>query len=95
MSASHPAAAVALPATDALASGQGGRKNLVGLSRDELEAEMLSVGLEKFRARQLWHWIYHRGATDFAVMTTLAKPVRERLAESYVVARPTVVRDLR
>ena len=95
MSASHPAAAVALPATDALASGQGGRKNLVGLSRDELEAEMLSVGLEKFRARQLWHWIYYRGATDFAVMTTLAKPVRERLAESYVVARPTVVRDLR
>ncbi|TWA68889.1 23S rRNA m(2)A-2503 methyltransferase [Azospirillum brasilense] len=90
MSASNHAAAFALPATDA-----DGRKNLVGLSRDELEAEMLSVGLEKFRARQLWHWIYHRGATDFAVMTTLAKPVREKLAESYAVARPTVVRDLK
>ncbi|NUB06585.1 23S rRNA (adenine(2503)-C(2))-methyltransferase RlmN [Azospirillum sp. Vi22] len=90
MSASNHAAAFALPAVDA-----DGRKNLVGLSRDELEAEMLSVGLEKFRARQLWHWIYHRGATDFAVMTTLAKPVRERLAESYAVARPTVVRDLK
>lgn len=82
MSASNHAAAFALPAVDA-----DGRKNLVGLSRDELEAEMLSVGLEKFRARQLWHWIYHRGATDFAVMTTLAKPVRETLAESYAVAR--------
>ncbi|ALJ34172.1 23S rRNA (adenine(2503)-C(2))-methyltransferase RlmN [Azospirillum brasilense] len=90
MSASNHAAAFALPAVDA-----DGRKNLVGLSRDELEAEMLSVGLEKFRARQLWHWIYHRGATDFAVMTTLAKPVRETLAESYAVARPTVVRDLK
>ncbi|WP_454020144.1 23S rRNA (adenine(2503)-C(2))-methyltransferase RlmN [Azospirillum sp. Marseille-Q6669] len=90
MSASNHAAAFALPAVDA-----DGRKNLVGLSRDELEAEMLSVGLEKFRARQLWHWIYHRGATDFAVMTTLAKPVREKLAESYAVARPTVVRDLK
>ncbi|MFL7900239.1 23S rRNA (adenine(2503)-C(2))-methyltransferase RlmN [Azospirillum argentinense] len=95
MSASNHAAAFALPATDALSSSLGGRKNLVGLSRDELEAEMLSVGLEKFRARQLWHWIYHRGATDFAVMTTLAKPVREKLAESYAVARPTVVRDLK
>ena len=90
MSASNHAAAFALPAVDA-----DGRKNLVGLSRDELEAEMLSVGLEKFRARQLWHWIYHRGATDFAVMTTLAKPVREKLAETYAVARPTVVRDLK
>ena len=90
MSASNHAAAFALPAVDA-----DGRKNLVGLSRDELEAEMLSIGLEKFRARQLWHWIYHRGATDFAVMTTLAKPVREKLAETYAVARPTVVRDLK
>ncbi|WP_448203619.1 23S rRNA (adenine(2503)-C(2))-methyltransferase RlmN [Azospirillum sp. sgz302134] len=90
MSASIPAEALALPAHVA-----DGRKNLVGLSRDELEAEMLSIGLEKFRARQLWHWIYHRGATDFAVMTTLAKPVREKLAESYAVARPTVVRDLK
>jgi 23S rRNA (adenine2503-C2)-methyltransferase len=90
MSASHHANAFALPAVDA-----DGRKNLVGLSREELEAEMLSIGLEKFRARQLWHWIYHRGATDFSVMTTLAKPVREKLADSHVIARPTVVKDLK
>lgn len=90
MSASHHANAFALPAVDA-----DGRKNLVGLSRDELEAEMLSIGLEKFRARQLWHWIYHRGATDFSVMTTLAKPVREKLADSHLIARPTVVKDLK
>jgi 23S rRNA (adenine2503-C2)-methyltransferase len=56
---------------------------------------MLSIGLEKFRARQLWHWIYHRGSTDFAEMTTLAKPVREKLADVYIVARPTVVKDLK
>jgi 23S rRNA (adenine2503-C2)-methyltransferase len=90
MSASHHANAFALPAVDA-----DGRKNLVGLSREELEAEMLSIGLEKFRARQLWHWIYHRGATDFSVMTTLAKPVREKLADSHLIARPTVVKDLK
>lgn len=90
MSASNHASAFVLPATDA-----DGRKNLVGLSREELEAEMLAVGLEKFRARQLWHWIYHRGSTDFAEMTTLAKPVREKLADAYIVARPTVVKDLK
>ncbi|KAA0575948.1 23S rRNA (adenine(2503)-C(2))-methyltransferase RlmN [Azospirillum sp. Sh1] len=90
MSASNHASAFVPPATDA-----DGRKNLVGLSREELEAEMLSIGLEKFRARQLWHWIYHRGSTDFAEMTTLAKPVREKLADVYIVARPTVVKDLK
>jgi 23S rRNA (adenine2503-C2)-methyltransferase len=51
---------------------------------------MAAFGAEKFRAGQLWHWIYHRGATDFAVMTNLAKPFRERLAERYELRRPAV-----
>jgi len=67
-----------------------GRKNLVGLDRAELEAEILALGEPAFRARQLWHWIYHRGVTDFAAMTSLAKSFRENLAQRYVVARPQV-----
>jgi 23S rRNA (adenine2503-C2)-methyltransferase len=70
------------------------RKDLVGLSRGELAAEMTAMGAEPFRARQLWHWIYHRGATDFAAMTTLAKSFRAELAEHYVVGRPGVARAL-
>ncbi len=68
------------------------RKNLVGLAREELAAEMKAMGAEPFRARQLWHWIYHRGSRDFAAMTTLSKKFREQLAERYVVARPAVSR---
>ncbi|HEX4193339.1 MAG TPA: 23S rRNA (adenine(2503)-C(2))-methyltransferase RlmN [Stellaceae bacterium] len=64
------------------------KKNLVGLSRDELTAELATLGAAPFRARQLWHWIYHRGISDFALMTTLAKDFRAQLAEHYVVARP-------
>lgn len=94
MSAHTSASALSVAESPVAAPVADGRINLVGLSRAELEAEMLAIGLEKFRARQLWHWIYHRGATDFSVMTTLAKPVRERLAERYAVVRPTVVRDL-
>lgn len=71
-----------------------GRVNLVGLSREELEAEFARAGFEKFRARQVWQWIYNRGVTDFAAMTNLAKPARERLAEHYVVERPLAVKDL-
>ena len=70
------------------------RKNLLGLSRDELGAEMAAIGAAPFRARQLWHWIYYRGEADFARMTTLAKGFRAELADRYVVRRPAVVRDL-
>jgi 23S rRNA (adenine2503-C2)-methyltransferase len=68
------------------------RINLVGLTRQELEAELKSFGLPAFRARQLWHWIYHRGATSFDVMTTIAKGMQARMAERYAVDRPDVSR---
>jgi 23S rRNA (adenine2503-C2)-methyltransferase len=70
------------------ASLSDGRRDLVGLSRAELAAEITEAGEAPFRARQLWHWIYHRGETDFARMTSIARPLRERLAERFVVGRP-------
>jgi 23S rRNA (adenine2503-C2)-methyltransferase len=70
------------------------RRNLVGLGRDAFAAEMAAFGAEPFRARQLWHWIYHRGATDFAQMTSLSKAFRDRLAEHYEIRRPTVAHSL-
>src|SRR6266566_9436490 len=70
------------------------RRNLVGMSRAELAEEMAGFGAEPFRARQLWHWIYHRGVTDFAAMTNLAKGFREQLAAAYELSRPEISRAL-
>jgi len=70
------------------------RRNLVGLGREVLAAELKEFGAEPFRARQLWHWIYHRGATDFSTMTSLSKAFRERLAARYQLSRPAVPRTL-
>ena len=66
------------------------RRNLVGLGRAELAAEMAAAGAEPFRARQLWHWIYHRGVGDFAEMTSLAKGFRQELTECYELRRPAI-----
>lgn len=66
-----------------------GRRDLVGLSREELIAEMAAFGEKPFRAKQLWHWIYHQGATDFSLMSSIAKPLQAKLAEHYVVGRPS------
>ena len=65
-----------------------GRRDLVGLSRAELAAEMAAIGEAPFRSKQLWHWIYHRGATDFSRMTSIARPLQARLAERFVIGRP-------
>jgi 23S rRNA (adenine2503-C2)-methyltransferase len=69
-----------------------GRIELVGLSRDELEANFVRLGQPAFRARQVWHWIYYRGATDFDRMTSLSKELRQVLAENFSVSRPAVSR---
>jgi 23S rRNA (adenine2503-C2)-methyltransferase len=71
------------------------RRNLVGLSRDELKAAMVEAGLEPFRARQVWQWIYWHGVTDFGRMTNIARKTRDRLAEQFVIERPQIVTEQR
>jgi 23S rRNA (adenine2503-C2)-methyltransferase len=65
-----------------------GRRDLVGMDRAELAAEMAAIGEPAFRVKQLWHWIYHQGVTDFARMSSIAKPLQVRLAEKFVIGRP-------
>ena len=65
-----------------------GRRELVGLSRAELAAEVAAIGEAPFRAKQLWHWIYHQGVTDFSRMSSIARPLQQKLAERFVIGRP-------
>ncbi|MBS0562275.1 MAG: 23S rRNA (adenine(2503)-C(2))-methyltransferase RlmN [Proteobacteria bacterium] len=65
-----------------------GRRDLVGLSRAELGAELAEIGEPAFRAKQVWHWIYHQGVTDFAAMSNIARPLREKLAGRFAIGRP-------
>ncbi|MGH6954297.1 MAG: 23S rRNA (adenine(2503)-C(2))-methyltransferase RlmN, partial [Alphaproteobacteria bacterium] len=81
-------------ATDSVAPGAG-RTSLIGLDRAALEREVVRLGQPAFRARQLWHWIYFRGAGSIAAMTSLAKPFRAELEALYDVARPAVQRGER
>ncbi len=71
-------------------SGVDTRIELVGLSREELAHEMAAVGEKPFRARQLWHWLYHRGARRFDAMTTIPKSLRRDFADRYRIGRPDI-----
>jgi 23S rRNA (adenine2503-C2)-methyltransferase len=70
-----------------------GRRELVGLSRAELIEELAAIGEKAFRAKQIWHWIYHQGTTDFAAMSSIARPLQHKLAERFVIGRPGVATE--
>jgi len=72
-------------------------ETLIGLSRADLAARLLDLGVPerqaRMRVRQLWSWIYVRGATDFAAMTDIAKDLREGLARAFSLERPEIVTE--
>lgn len=72
-----------------------GRVDLLGLPKDRIRDLFEQAGLDqkqaKLRAKQVFHWIYHRGVTDFEAMTDIAKTMRPWLTERFVIGRPEVV----
>ncbi len=74
---------------------EGGRVNLIGLTREQMLATFVAAGTPSGQARmrvgQVWQWIYYWGIRDFALMTNLAKDYRGILAEHFVVELPEVV----
>ncbi len=74
---------------------EDGRVDLIGLPKKDIAALFEGAGLDKkqakLRAKQVFHWLYHRGVTDFEAMTDIAKTMRPWLAERFVIGRPEVV----
>jgi 23S rRNA (adenine2503-C2)-methyltransferase len=74
---------------------EGGKPNLVGMTRDQMRAALISAGTSekqaKMRVGQVWQWVYHWGVRDFEAMTNLAKDYRAMLAGNFVLEVPEVV----
>src|SRR6185436_17959417 len=66
------------------------RPDLGELDRLGLEAALEERGHQRFRARQIFRWIYRRGVTDIAAMTDLPLPLRESLTGEFSLATPQV-----
>ncbi|MEP1420270.1 MAG: 23S rRNA (adenine(2503)-C(2))-methyltransferase RlmN [Erythrobacter sp.] len=74
---------------------EDGRVDLMGVSRTRIREIFEEAGLDgrqaKLRSKQVYHWLYHRGVTDFDAMTDIAKTMRPWLSERFVIGRPNVV----
>ena len=75
----------------------GGKLSLVGFSRAALQEKLVDIGVpareHRMRVNQLWHWIYHRGATSFDSMLNVSKTLRGRLDETFTLDRPEIVSE--
>ena len=58
-------------------------KNIRELSLNELETFFESIGEKKFRTKQVWEWIWQKGAQSFADMTNLSKELRQQLGDHF------------
>lgn len=84
-----------LPVARDITPREDGRVDLLGLPKKDIAALFEAAGLDakaaKLRAKQVYHWLYHRGVTDFEAMTDIAKTMRPWLTERFVVGRPEIV----
>ena len=69
------------------------KKDLIGLSKEEIAQELANIGEKPFRTKQLWQWLYFHGETDFEKMSNLSKDLRKKLSENFFISRPKVVAE--
>ena len=72
-----------------------GRVDLIGLPKARIAELFADAGLDtkqaKLRAKQVFHWLYHRGVIEFEAMTDIAKTMRPWLTQRFVIGRPEIV----
>jgi len=65
--------------------------NLSELERPALEAALAGRGHDRFRAPQIFGWLYRRGVTDVDAMTNLPRDLRATLAKDFTLTTPRIV----
>ncbi len=68
---------------------------LLNLCKNELIEEVLKLGEKKFRAEQLWQWIYIHNQYDFYKMSSFSKSLQDKLNQHFNVYRPKIIEHLK
>lgn len=71
------------------------RVRLVGLGRKDIVKHLTEFGIDpkkvRMRTKQIFHWIYNYGVTDWSQMTNIAKGLRAELEAAFSLARPEII----
>lgn len=69
-------------------------RHITALDPSELSAYLASIGEPPYRMRQIYHWIYRKGALSFDQMTNLPNALREMIKGSLSFSFPEIVKVL-
>ena len=61
------------------------KKSLIGMDLNEIQSIVRDFGVEKFRADQIFNWIYTRNVQSIEEMQNIPKYLKEHLEEKYVI----------
>ena len=66
--------------------------NLYGLTKEELEQYFVSIGEKKFKATQVFEWLYQKRVTTIEEFSNIKKEVREQLQKDFSLELPKVIK---
>ena len=67
-------------------------KNIKDYNLEELKEELVAIGEKKYRAEQIFNWIYVDKVKEFDEMTNLSVELREKLKENYTMCNYKILR---
>lgn len=62
------------------------KKDIKSLSYAELNSEIVTLGLPRFRSKQIFEWLHKYGVSSFDEMTNISKDLRKKLADIYFIS---------
>jgi len=65
--------------------GTDTRIDIRSLNKEDLTAQIVDIGEQPFRAKQIYEWLWQKSARTFDEMTNLSLPLREKLVEKYLI----------
>lgn len=66
--------------------------SIYGLTREELEQYFLTINEKKFKALQIFEWLYQKKERNIANFSNIKKEIRERLQKDFAFDLPTIVK---
>ena len=67
------------------------KKGILNFTINEFENELQMLEIHKYRASQIFNWIYRFGKTNFAEMTNLRKDLQSEIERKFYIYRPKIV----
>ena len=66
--------------------------SIYGLTREELEQYFLTINEKKFKALQIFEWLYQKKERNISNFSNIKKEIRERLQKDFSFDLPTIVK---